>query len=244
MNALTKLIVLEAKLFLRDPVAWLSTLVLPTGILLVLGTIPGLRTPNEAFGGQRFIDLFAPSLVVITLAMLGVNILPIRLATYREKGVLRRLGATPINPAALLLAQLIVHLVVAVCAVALLLLVGRLGFAIALPQHMLGFVAAFLLGTAALFALGLLIAALAATARTGTALATPLFLLTMLLGGVYVPRFFLPPFVQQLGAYTPPGVQGLQDAWLGVAPQPLQLLGMAIIAVAAGAAAARLFRWE
>jgi ABC-2 type transport system permease protein len=118
-------------------------------------------------------------------------------------------------------------------------------FAVPLPQHALGFITAFLLGMAALFALSLLVAAVAPTARARTALGGVVFFVVMFVGGVYIPRVFLPEFLQRLGAYVPPGVQMLQDAWLhGIAPQPISLIAMALIAVVAGGAAARLFRWE
>jgi ABC-2 type transport system permease protein len=66
----------------------------------------------------------------------------------------------------------------------------------------------------------------------------------MFLGGVYLPRFLLPDVVNRIGAYVPPGVQGLQDAWLG---SPIELAPLAIMAgitVVAGTIAARTFRWE
>ena len=72
----------------------------------------------------------------------------------------------------------------------------------------------------------------------------PLFLVTMFFGGVYLPRFLLPDVVARIGDYTPPGVQALLDAWTGTSPQPLHLAIMAVIAVAAGVGAAKLFRWE
>jgi len=39
-------------------------------------------------------------------------------------------------------------------------------------------------------------------------------------------------------------VQGLQDAWLGTAPQLAPLAGMAILTIVLGAVAVRIFRWE
>jgi ABC-2 type transport system permease protein len=244
MTKLTKITAMETKLFFRDPATWIVALLLPTFVLVVLGIIPTLRTPQATFGGERFIDLFVPSLVVVTLATLGVNAMPIRLATYREKGVLRRLATTPVKPGLLLAAQLMINMVVALAAVLLLIVVGRLLFNVALPQHTNGFLVAFLLGMSALFALGLLVAAVAPTARAGTALSLPLYFLAMFLGGVYLPRVFLPDFLVRMGEYAPPGVQALLDAWIGVAPQPLQLAIMGAITVVAGVAAARLFRWE
>ena len=74
-----------------------------------------------------------------------------------------------------------------------------------------------MLGMSSLFALGLLIAALAPTTGMATAMIVPVFILVMFFGGVYVPRMFLPDLLQRIGEYTPPGVQTLLDAWLGTA---------------------------
>src|SRR6476661_8258156 len=164
MTRMTRMMVVETKLFFRDTGTWVVSLLLPTVILAALGTIPVVHIPSEAFGGHRFIDIFVPSLVVMTLAMLGVNTLPIRLATYREKGVLRRLSTTPVKPATLLVAQLVLNMAVAVASLAMLIVIGNLVFGVPLPQDILGFVMAFLLGMSSLFALGLLVAAVAPTA--------------------------------------------------------------------------------
>lgn len=244
MIQLTKIALVEAKLLFREPGTWMSAVLLPAVILIILGAIPGLRTPDEIFGGQRFIDVFVPSLVVMTLAILGANTLPIRLATYREKGILRRLSTTPVNPALLLIAQLVINIAMTVAAVLLLILVGNLALQVPLPQHLAGFLAAFLLGMSSIFALGLLIAAIAPSSRVAAALALPLFFLVLFVGGVYVPRFLLPQFVIRIGYYTPPGVQALLDAWMGIAPQAWHLVILALITVMAGVVAARLFRWE
>jgi ABC-2 type transport system permease protein len=244
VSAFTKIVTVETRLFLREPSVLVFAVLFPTLLLLVLGAVPALRTPDPVFGGSTFVDSYAPSLVVVTLAFLGLNRLPTVLATYRERGVLRRLSTTPVHPAALLVAQLVINLVAAVVAVLLLLVVGKLVFDVRLPAHPVGFAAAFLLGTASLFALGLLIAALAPTSRSAAGAATVLFLLIMFFGGVYLPRFLLPDVLVRIGDVTPPGVRALQDAWTGTAPQPLHLVTMAVVALAAGAVAARTFRWE
>ena len=68
MTELARIMVVETKLFFRDTSTWVVSLLLPTVILAVLGMI---RIPGEAVGGPRFIDVFVPSLVVMTLAMLA-----------------------------------------------------------------------------------------------------------------------------------------------------------------------------
>jgi ABC-2 type transport system permease protein len=240
---LTKIVAVEAKLFFREPGAWLLTILLPTFVLVAVGLLFG-GEPDPALGGYRWIDLYAPSMVVMTLAILGVNLLPARLVKYREKGVLRRLSTTPANPRSILVAQLIVNMGAAVIGLVVLIVVGNLVLQIPLPQDLIGFAAAFLVGMAALFTLGLLVAAVAPTTNIATALFIPLFAAVMFLGGVYLPRMLLPEFLVRVGDYTPPGVQALVDAWLGASPQLSQLGVMALITVAAGAIAAKRFQWE
>jgi ABC-2 type transport system permease protein len=244
MNESLALIRIEAKLLFREPVAWLAAVALPSAILLIFGTLFASGPADPGLGGLRFIDVFVPSLVVITVGTLGIQTLPIRLATYREKGVLRRLSTTPAHPLRLLTAQLITYLATAAVALALLIVVARVAFDVPFPRDVVGYLAAFVLGTSSLFVIGLLLAAVAPSTRVATAVAIPLFFAVMFLGGVYVPRAALPDVLVKIGEYTPPGVQGLQDAWMGVGPQLVPLLAMAVLTVVGGALAARAFRWE
>ena len=244
MNEIRTLIVTEARLLFRDPISWLAAIILPSAILMIFGALFAPHRPDPALGGLRWIDTFAPSLVVITTATLAIQTLPIRLATYREKGILRRLSTTPARPSGLLVAQLVIYSVTAILGLVLLVIVGNVAFDIPLPANPIGYVAAFGLGMAGLLAIGLLLAAVAPSAGVATAIAVPLFFVVMFLGGVYLPRMFLPDVLVAIGEFTPPGVQGLQDAWLGAAPQLLPLAVLAGVTVIAGVAASRAFRWE
>jgi ABC-2 type transport system permease protein len=243
MNEMRTLIVTEGKLLFRDPISWLAAIALPSAILLIFGAIFPPE-PDPALGGQRWLDLFVPSLVVISTATLAIQTLPIRLATYREKGILRRFSTTPAHPARLLVAQLVIYTVTAVVGMILLVVVGYLAFQIPLPVNPLAYVGAFAVGMAALLAIGLLIASLAPSSGVATAIAIPSFFVVMFLGGVYLPRYLLPEVLIEIGNFTPPGVQGLQDAWLGTAPQLLPVVVLAGITVVLGTVAARVFRWE
>jgi ABC-2 type transport system permease protein len=239
-----KVIQVETKLFLREGAPVVFAVLFPTVLLLVLGAIPALRTPDAVFGGARFIDGYAGTLVVIALGFLALQRLPTAVATYRERGVLRRLGTTPLHPGKLLAAQLLVNLVAALVSVGLTVVTGRLVFGIDLPHHLFGFVLAVLLGAASLFAFGLVIAAHAPTAKSAAGWSALAFGLVMFFGGAYLPRFMLPDAVNAVGQYLPPGVAALQDSWVGTAPSAAHLAIMAVIALGAGTVAARTFRWE
>jgi ABC-2 type transport system permease protein len=244
MHQLTALLIIETKLALRDPLNWLVVLVLPAGALLGIGQIFAPHVPDPLLGGARFIDLLVPSLAVISLAIVGVNLMPLGLGAYRDKGILRRLSTTPVRPATLLLAQVIIYSGLAVVSVVLLMVAGNLAFDIPYPAHVPGFIVSLALGLAALFGIGLLVAALAPTGGAATAIALPIFFVVMFIGGVYLPRWLLPEIIVTLGTYVPPGVQALQDSWTGAGPELLPLAIMALIATATSAGAVRLFRWE
>jgi ABC-2 type transport system permease protein len=239
-----KIVKIEWKLFLREPVTVAFAVFFPTVLLLVLGAIPALRTPSPEFGNLRFIDAYVSTLVVIALAFLGLNKLPATVATYREKGVLRRFSTTPVSPARLLVAQLVVNLVAGALSVVLLMAVCRVVFDIDLPHHALGFLVTCLLGMLSLSALGLLVAAWAPTARSAGGWATVVFMLVMFFGGAYLPRFLMPEFLVRIGEHLPPGVGALQESWLGAAPDPVHLGILALVALVAGTVAAKSFRWE
>lgn len=245
MQALLKTTTTEARLLTREPLMLFFSVALPSIVLTVLALVPALSEPSEDLGGLRFVDYFAPSVVVLTLALVALQGVPNVLASYREQGVLRRLSVTPVSPALVLIAQLAVNFGLAVFSTALVIAIGRLAFDIPLPRHLLGFVLAFLVGITALFAIGLIIAAVAPTTRAAGGIATVGYLLVIFFGGVMLPRFLLPDVIVRLGGYVPPGVQALQDAWIGTAPpDALHLLIMAGIAIASAAVAAKIFRWE
>jgi ABC-2 type transport system permease protein len=248
MRGLAKLTQIEAKvLFLRDPVWLLVALAVPIGILLVFG-LPGFaRAPAPELGGQRPIDTVLPSVALaINVGVLAISALPVYLATYREKGILRRLSTTPASPAMLLVAQVAVNLVMALVALGLVLGIGATWLGMAMPASVGWFAVAFLLGTAALFAVGLVIAAVAPTARAANAIGMLAFFPSLFFAGVWLPKYLMPDLLSRVGDLTPLGAfrESVQDAWVGTTPDPVHLVALAVVTVVAGTAAAKLFRWE
>jgi ABC-2 type transport system permease protein len=247
MTGFARLVRMEATLLVRDRALLPIVLGLPIGLLLIFGLPSASREASPQLSGFRGIDTVLPSMAVaVALGVLAFFTIPNNLGMYREKGILRRLSTTPANPAGLLAAQLLVNLALAVVAVALVIGVGVAFLDMRTPGHVPGFVAAIVLGTAALFSLGLLVAAVAPTARIAQGIGMILFFPSMFFAGLYLPKESMPRVLARIGDFTPLGAfrQTLQDAWAGVAPRPLQLLFLAGVTAALGALAARIFRWD
>jgi ABC-2 type transport system permease protein len=235
------LIYTELKLFLRDPASTIVTILLPVAIVAVFGMIA-----NPTGDHDPIMTYFPTMALALGLAQLALNLTPTTLATYRERGILRRLSATPMHPARMLVAQLVISMGLAVVAVVAVILVGHFGFGFDLPQHVPGFIAAFTLGAAALFSVGLLVAAIAPSARIATGIGVGLFFVSLLLGGVFMPAETLPPGLVKIGEYSPLGaaMQSLRDSWGGTMPEMPHLAVLGGYTLVAGLVAAKLFRWE
>ncbi|WP_372667106.1 ABC transporter permease [Amycolatopsis kentuckyensis] len=247
MTVLTKLTAAEAKVFLRDPGAPAVVVGIPLALLLVFGLMPGANEPDPKYGGHSALaTVIAPMAVTILLAMLALTLFPNAMATYREKGLLKRLSASPVPPSRLLAAQLLVNLAAAVVVVLLIAGVGGLVLGIPLPGNPAGFLVSIVLGALSLFSVGLLVAALAPTGRAASGIGSALFFPMLALGGVWVPKEQLPVFLQHVADVLPLGatLNALRATWAGDAPELLQLGAMAVFAVGGTTIAARVFRWE
>jgi len=244
--ALVKLSLTELKLLTRERVRLALPVAIPLILIIILGSIGSLRQPRAIYGGESFLDLYTTIMVVFGLALLALTNMPMILADYRERGVLRRLRTTPIGPVRVLAAQLVADLVVSVVMVALILAVARIGFAVPLPRQAGGFILAALLAAAALLGAGLLVAAIAPTGRVARGIGALVFYPMMFFAGLWVPIPNMPATLQHVSHATPLGaaVPALTAAAFGSWPTAPQLLAMAGWAVAFGLAAARFFRWE
>ena len=246
MNGFSRLALVEGKLFLREKAALVGVFGLPVGLVIGFGLIPGFSDPQKGLSDQIGTEYIAALGVAIVLASLGLTGVPMVLGQYRERGVLRRMGVTPIRPLTLLLADLTVWAAAAVLSVTVVVAVVRIAFHVPAPVEPGWFVLSVVLGIASLFAVGLLAAAVAPTARGSAGIGWLLFSPNMFLAGIYFPTEEMSATMRQIGNFTPLGsaLHAVRDSWMGIDPRPEYLGIMAAWALVAATLAARFFRWE
>jgi ABC-2 type transport system permease protein len=243
-SAFRNLAVTEAKLLAREIVPLVWGLGFPMVMLTVMGTFS--KGPDKSLGGSTLVAAYEPILIAFSCGTFALQGLPTVLAGYRERGILRRLNATPVGAGRLLGAQLTVNLSVTLIATLGILAAGAAAFGLPLPGQLAGFILAFLLTAAAMIGLGLLVASLARNARVAGAIGTMLFLVLMFFAGLWLPQAAMPAGLRKAGDDTPLGaaVAALQHSMAGQWPSAASLTVLAAYALVFGLLAWRLFRWE
>ena len=142
----------------------------------------------------------------------------------------------------MLAALLAVVAAVAAVGVVLITSIGALAFDVQAPANLGTVFVAFLLGSTAVFALGLIVAALARTAGEASGLGVPLMVLNFFFSGLYFPVAQMPHVLQRIGEFVPFGA--VMAAWAGTGSLWQHLTVLAAYTVIGSLVAARVFRWE
>lgn len=250
---LTKVTTTESKLVLRDGAAVFFGLVFPVLLLVALSfVIPGFRDPitepdlPEHLVGLRPVDIYPPVILGLAIATVAFTLVPAYLASYREQGVLRRLATTPASPRTLLTAQLLVNFAILIAGSAIAMLAAVTMLDVASPENPVGLLLGFVLGTVACFGLGLIIAAVASSARVASGISMIVYFPMLFFAGVWTPGDAMPDAARAIADFTPIGaaVEAMTDAWFGDWPSALHVAVLVAWTLGAGIAATKLFRWE
>lgn len=245
MRGLLKLTWVEAKLFAREPFAVIFAFAFPLVVLLVLAGVFS-DEPDPDFRGVGGVDYYVPGYLAVVIGAVGLVGLPVHVAAYRERGVLRRFRASSVPAWAVFGAQVIVSFAMAALGSLFLVLVAALVYDIRRPAAWGGVVAAFVVGALSFIALGFLLATILPNARAAQAAGLMLFFPMWLLAGSGPPRAIMGTGMRRIGDALPLThvVTALQDPWLGFGWNGRELVVLAVLLVVAAAASIRLFRWE
>lgn len=248
MRTLGKLVLVEAKLFTRETFTAVFTLALPLLILYVLGSVFG-NTPDpegEIYEGVGPLDFYVPAYIALATAALGFIALPVHLAEYRERGVLRRFRASTVPVSSLLGAQVVVTMAIAAVGSALLVTAALLFTDARAPQSPVLVLLAFVVVAASFASVGILLGSVLPTGRAAQAAGVLFWFVEMFLAGAGPPPEVLPGSLVAIGKATPlwHAVRLLQDPWWGRGWNWAELGIVAGILVGCALLSWRLFRWE
>ena len=204
--------------------------------------------PSDHFGGFGMVDISVPGYSAMVICMSGLFLLTLRIASYREQGVLRRLRPTPLQPHAILTAQVLALFGMTALGMTALMVTGKLLYHMRVVGDPLSIVAALGLSTLSFLALGFVLAGIVPTTRTALSTVMVLFYPMIFLSGATIPREELPESIRRISQVFPLTyvVNLLRGMWIGD-PWSRHLVDVAVLAgmiVIGVAVTAKTFRWE
>lgn len=242
VGSVLALVASELRLVLREPLVLAFVFAFP--IVTVLVIAGSFQADDDGFGGVEPAQWYVASYVAVVIAAIGLVMVPVHLAAYRERGVLRRFTAAGFPPWAFAVAQLLVGVVLTVVASAVLLAVAAPVYGLPPVQDPVAVVAAVLLGALAFTAIGLLIGSLVPNARAAQGLGLLAFFPSFLLGGGGPPPAVMSDAMRQVSDLLPLThvTDAIREPWLGTASGTGHLLVVGVVLVLALAACARSVR--
>jgi ABC-2 type transport system permease protein len=248
MRALSKLIFVETKLFLREPPAFFFTLVFPAFLLILFGAIFGNTPDPRVHPALGYIDYEVPGITAIIIATVALMSIPVSVAGEREKGILRRYRATPLRPAVYLAATNCVYFGMALTGMIILIVLAKLLFGLRFGGNWLSVLGGFTLSALAFFSVGYVVASLASTSRVAQVIGQLAFFPMMFLSGAAFPVQIMPANVRRVSEALPLTyvVRLLQGLWAGDS-WGMHLTEVAILVamlLAGTLVSSRTFRWE
>jgi ABC-2 type transport system permease protein len=238
---------LEIKIFAREPLGFLGTIVVPVVMFVVLGRSLGGRM-GSSDRLREFVGADLPVFTVMLIALNAVVSLVTIIAIYREGGILKRLRATPLRPHTILTAHVLVKLIFTALTLALMAAAGRQFYPVPLNVAWFSFAVALIVSTISVLSVGFLIASLVPTARFAQPIGTMILYPMLGASGLFVSIEALPRAIQGIAHVLPLtfAVSLLRGIWLGDSwlAHGWDVAGLAAVFAICTALSSRVFRWE
>jgi ABC-2 type transport system permease protein len=235
-----RLIRAELRLMIRDPLVLTFVFAFPVVTMLIIGGAFG-TAPNPGFDHTDPAHWYVASYLTVVLAAVGLVMLPVHLAAYRERGVLRRFAAAGFPRWSFAIAQLAVGLLTTAVSCGLLLIVAAPVYGIPAVHDWWRVAVALPLGAVAFVSIGVLLGSLLPSARSAQAVGLLLFFPSFLLGAGGPPPHVMGSIVRDIAGPLPLTLltNAVREPWLGLGPATGSLAAVAVLAVLATVAAAR-----
>jgi ABC-2 type transport system permease protein len=248
LRGLWKLTWIEIKIFLREPLGAIGTIVVPVVLFVVLGRVTSHKLGSSSFTGSGLSGAGLPVLVSLLISISAVLSLVTIISIYREGGILKRLRATPLRPYTILTAQVIVKLMLTAATLILMLIAGRRYFPAGVHVPWFSFTIALMISTWSILAVGFLIASIVPTARFAQPIGAVILYPMIAVSGLFVPVEALPPALHALARALPLtyAVSLLEGIWNGDGwfAHMGDVAAMTVLFLLCTMLSAKVFRWE
>jgi len=150
-----------------------------------------------------YVDFLLPGIVAMGIMQMGIIGVAAGIVTWRERGILRRLLATPVHPATIIFSQIVTRLTISIMQSATIITLGVAVFHVHIIGSFLNVFILTILGGTIFLSIGLALSGFGKTHNTVMALSNVVMMPMMFLSGVFFPRDALPDLLKSITQYMP-----------------------------------------
>lgn len=219
---------------------------MPVGIVILIGLIAG-QNPASSDVGYTLIQSTFGALVTVGICATAFMGIPLTIADYRDKKILKHFFVTPVSPTMLLWIHAVINMLLSMVSALLIYAVAKVFFGYEMIGSKLMFIGSYLLVMVSMYSLGLLIASLCRTVKTANVVCSIVYFPMLFLSGATIPFEIFPQQLQVVASLLPltQGIKLLKSTSLGLETSLLipliVLVGSLIIGIILSM---RFFRWE
>lgn len=195
MKELMKVSAIEIKIFLREKIAVFFTFLFPLFILFLFGSIWG---KNPKYFGYLIPMLIA--MVIFSNALYGIGL---TLAYYKESGIFKRIGITPLKPRTYIYGLILVRVLIILIQSFFLLALGIVLYRLKIEGNFWVLVLSILIGIFSMLSIGGIVATISKNHETALAISNFTLTPILFLSGAFIPLFLFPKVLQHIAKVSP-----------------------------------------
>lgn len=236
----------EGKLGLRCPDGLIFGVAMPVGILLLIVAIASGQT--VAGGNYTFLQSAFASLITVGICATAFMGIPLTIADYRDKKILKHFFVTPVSPFRILLVQVCVGIITAIISALMVSLTAIFLFDYHMEGNIFLFIGAYFLVLLSMYSIGMMIASLCRKLKIANLVTTFVYFPMLFLSGASIPYEVFPETLQRVSDILPltHGVKLLKEISLGLPLTGVEgsILYLCVCIIIGCIISIRCFRWE
>lgn len=245
MKRFLKLYRVEQKLALRSGDMLLFGVAMPVGIMILINLIAGNKQAAE---GLTYLESSFASLIAVGICASAFMGIPLTVAEYRDKKILKHFFTTPCSPLWILGSDMLCGAVTALLSAVSVALVSIVFLGYEMKGNGFAFMGAWLLTLVSMFSIGLLMASLCKTIKSVNMVTTFVYFPMLFLSGATIPYELFPEGLQKVAAVLPlaQGIKLMKAVSLGTKIDDVWkmialLVGITLVCIAISV---KTFQWE
>lgn len=246
MKKFAKLYWIEQKLAFRSADIMIFGIAMPIGVLFLIAVVAGQKTAGGS--SYTFLESAFASLIAVGICACAFMGLPLTIADYRDKKILKHFFVTPCSPVRMLGANVLCSAVMAILSAVAVVLVSVFVFGYRMQGNVLVFVGMWFLTLISMLSIGLLMASLCRTVKAVNAITSLVYFPMLFLSGATIPFELFPEGLQKVASVLPltQGIKLMKEASMGIQTEGFMwrvalLTGITVVCTLISV---RIFRWE